>query len=362
MIRTARLSAEAVREVLALLHVAGDADGSYPLSEHVVLRLRHGGEPGHGGEPPAAHVLIRSDDEPLAAPDGSRHTAAPGPTAVPGPTAAPGSTAAPGPTAAAPAPLIGYAYVDISDAVGGASAELAVHPMYRRRVLGRALVTEAMAIAAERHSGVLRLWAHGDHPAANALAQSLDFQRWRVLWQMRRSLHTPLPEPMLPAGVRLRPFRPGVDDEAWVALNAAAFAEHPDQGRWTVQDLHIRLREPWFDAAGFLLAEREVDGELLGFHWTKTHGNPHHEGSGEPSGGRHAHGPIGEVYVLGVAPAAAGAGLGVALTLAGLRHLRGLGLDQAMLYVDESNTRAVALYKRLAFTRWSTDVSFRRRV
>ena len=158
----------------------------------------------------------------------------------------------------------------------------------------------------------------------------------------------------MPAGVKLRPFRPGDDDEAWVALNAAAFAEHPDQGRWTINDLHVRLHEPWFDAAGFLLAEREADGVLLGFHWTKTHGGS----GGEP----HAHGPIGEVYVLGVAPAAAGTGLGSALTLAGLRHLRGLGLDQAMLYVDESNTRAVALYERLAFTRWSTDASFRRKV
>jgi mycothiol synthase len=341
VIRTDRLSAETVRDVLALVHMAGDADGSYPLSEHVVLHLRH------GGEQPAVHVLIRSDDELLADPNA--------------PTPAVGQSAW-------PAPLVGYAHVDTTDAVEGASAELAIHPMYRQRGLGRALVTEAMAIAAEHQPRVLRLWAHGDHPAANALAESLSFERWRVLWQMRRSLYAPVPEPILPAGVQLRAFRPGTDDEAWVALNAAAFAEHPDQGRWTVNDLHVRLREPWFDAAGFLLAEREEDGVLLGFHWTKTHGGTAHSrtahgGSSSESGNeQHAHGPIGEVYVLGIAPAAAGTGLGTALTLAGLRYLRSLGLDQAMLYVDESNTRAVALYERLEFTRWSTDASFRRKV
>jgi mycothiol synthase len=167
-----------------------------------------------------------------------------------------------------------------------------------------------------------------------------------VLHQLRRSLFAPIPAPVLPPGVSLRAFRPGLDDEAWLALNARAFAGHPEQGRWTARDLRIRLAEPWFDPEGFLLAER--GGQLLGFHWTKIHGN----GSG------HQHEPIGEVYVLGVDPAAQGTGLGSALTLAGLRYLRRRGLDQAMLYVDGSNPAAMALYTGLGFARWSVDVTF----
>jgi mycothiol synthase len=300
--------------VLELMRAAGDADGAYPLSEHVVLHLRL------GGDVRAVHLLIRHG-----------------------------------------ADLVGYAHVDTTDPVEGASAELAVHPLHRRRGLGRALVTEAMAVADERAGsapGRLRLWAHGDHPSATALAMRLGFERWRVLWQMRRSLFAEVPEPTLPAGVHLRPFRPGADDDAWVAVNAAAFVDLPDQGRWTLDDLRIRMREPWFDPAGFLLAERDSDKALLGFHWTKIHGTVR-AGHGEVT---HAHEPIGEVYVLGVAPAAHGTGLGTALTLAGLRHLRAQGLDQAMLYVDETNTKAIALYQRLGFARWATDVCFRRRV
>jgi mycothiol synthase len=300
-----------VSQILTLTHAAGDADGAYPLSEHVVLHLRH------GGDSPATHLLARLDGI-----------------------------------------LVGYAHIDPTDVVEGPSAELFVHPLYRRRGLGRALVMAAIA-AAERHDpqGRLRLWAHGDHPSANALALSLGFVRSRVLWQMRRSLFAPVDAPTLPAGVQLREYRPGIDDDAWLALNARAFVDLPDQGGWTAADLHVRLGEAWFDPAGFLVAERSADGAMLGFHWTKVHGG--HSADGQTHAGHH-HDPIGEVYVLGVDPSARGLGLGVALTVAGLRYLRGHDLDQVMLYVDETNRSAIRLYQRLGFARWSTDVCFRR--
>jgi mycothiol synthase len=313
--RLDRLSPAEVSEVLALTHAAGDADGAYPLSEHVTLHLRH------GGDAPAVHLIARDGDD-----------------------------------------LVGYAHVDTTDAVEGPSAELCVHPLYRRRGLGRALVTQAIAVSAEHDPpGRLRLWAHGDHPSASALALSLGFRRARVLWQMRRSLFAPVPAPTVPDGVTLRPFRPGRDDRAWLELNARAFADHPDQGRWTAADLAARVAESWFDPEGFLLAERAGDA-LIGFHWTKVHGTVRHGDLANASGGAsvHDHDPIGEVYVLGVDPAAHGTGLGTALTLAGLRHLRDRGLQQVMLYVEESNEPAIALYQRLGFVRWSTDVCFRR--
>jgi mycothiol synthase len=311
IVRTERLAPTEVADVLELARWAGDADGAFPLSEHVVLHLRH------GGDKPAVHLLARSE---IGA-------------------------------------LVGYAHIDTTDAVDGPSAELCVHPLHRRRGLGRALVLGAIQAARPADpDGRLRLWAHGDHPSANALALSLGFVRARVLWQMRRSLFTEVPMPELPDGVVLRPFEAGVDDAAWLRVNARAFAHHAEQGRWTDADLRVRLAEPWFDEAGFLLAERVEDHELLGFHWTKVHGavRPHDF----QQGAEHDHDPIGEVYVLGVDPAATGLGLGRALTLAGLRHLRDRGLDQVMLYVDESNTTAVALYQALGFARWSTDVSF----
>src|SRR5690606_41171331 len=103
----------------------------------------------------------------------------------------------------------------------------------------------------------LRLWAHGDHPGAAALAAEFGFTRARVLLQLRRSLTEPLADPVLPPGVRLRTFRPGRDEQPWLALNARAFADHPEQGRWTERDLRAPMAEPWLDPAGVLLPEQE---------------------------------------------------------------------------------------------------------
>jgi mycothiol synthase len=294
-------------EVDAVLGLAGAAlatDGRRPLSEHTELHLKR------GGESPARHVVARDRS----------------------------------------GELVGYAHVDPTDEVEGSAAELIVHPAHRRRGLGRALVRAAEAASPD---GRLRLWSHGDHPAAAALAGSLGYDRIRSLWLMRRDLTAPLPEVRVPDGVRLRPFVPGSDDAAWLAVNTRAFADHPEQGLWTERDLQARLHEPWFDAAGFILAEDEPTGQLLGFHWTKVHGaDAEHP---------HQHPPIGEVYVVGVDPAAQGRRLGWVLTLAGLHYLRDeRGLSSVILYVESDNAPALRVYEGLGFDHADTDVMYRR--
>ena len=147
---------------------------------------------------------------------------------------------------------------------------------------------------------------------------------------------------------------PGQDEEAWLRLNASAFASHPEQGGWTSQDLALREEEPWFDPAGFFIADR--DGTMAGFHWTKVPGIGAAQRADGPAGDDETR--VGEVYVVGVDPGQRGTGLGRALTLAGLRHLRASGLEQAMLYVDEENVPAVKMYESLGFTRWRTDAMY----
>jgi mycothiol synthase len=302
-----------ISAVGALVERVTERDGTRPLSEHVMLHLRY------GGDTDVRHVMAWDDEA-----------------------------------------LVGYAHMDVTDPVDGPSAELAVDPAQRGRGIGAALVT---LLRRESPDGRLRLWSHGEHAAAGALATSMGFTRSRVLWQMRRNLTAMLPAPVVPNGITIRTFVPGRDDEAWLALNAQAFADHPEQGAWTEQDLHNRLREPWFDAEGFFLAER-VSGattELVGFHWTKVHGGTlthSHDGHELHTHAGHGHDPIGEIYVIGVAPQEAGTGLGKALALTGLCHLRAQGLADAMLYVEADNARAIGLYEALGFRHWDTDVMY----
>jgi mycothiol synthase len=268
------------------------------LSEESELRLRHGGPP--GGE----DVVVRDGDS-----------------------------------------VIGYARLD------DGAAELVVHPASRRRGFGTRLLDLVLALNGDRG---LSVWAHGDLPGSAELLGSHGFERARVLLQMRRDLAgiDADPRPALPDDARVLPFRPGRDEQAWLRVNARAFAHHPEQGSWTAEDVRLREAEPWFDPAGFLMAWRgdpDDGGVLLGFHWTKVH--PPGEVADEP---------VGEVYVLGIDPEAQGLRLGRALTDLGLAHLRGRGLTQVLLYVDEDNATAVRLYEWRGFTRFSADVSWRR--
>jgi mycothiol synthase len=302
---TGQLRPSAVDEVFRIVAAATEADRVGPLSEHVRLHLRNGGDP-EGGR----HVLLYAHGR-----------------------------------------LAGYGHLDVTDTFKGSSAELVVDPLQRGNGYGRELVAR---LVRESPDGRLRLWAHGLQPAAKQVAATMGFTRSRELWRMQRPLSIPLPPVKVPPGVTVRTFRPGADDEAWVALNAVAFADHPEQGRLTLADLHRRMAEPWFDPHGFFLAER--DGELVGFHWTKVHGGQ--DADGRPDG--HGHEPIGEVYVVGVHPDHHGGGLGRALTLTGLHHLDRQDLTRAMLYVDARNGPAIRVYTTLGFQRVDRDVMFSR--
>ncbi|AQA12575.1 mycothiol synthase [Streptomyces malaysiensis subsp. malaysiensis] len=288
------LSSAEARDVLRLIAEAARIDGQQAVSEQGRLQLR-------GRREGVRHLVLREPSGELA----------------------------------------GYAQLEDTDPVEAPAAELVVHPARRGQGHGRALGVTLLKESGKR----LRVWAHGGHASARHLAQVLGLTLFRELRQMRRPLGSlaelGLPEPALPEGVTVRTFRPGEDDAAWLAANAAAFAHHPEQGSLTQRDLDDRKGEPWFDPEGFFLAER--DGEIVGFHWTKVHAEER----------------LGEVYVVGVRPDAQGGGLGKALTSVGLRHLAARGLPTAMLYVDADNFAAVAVYERLGFVTHETDLMYR---
>ena len=210
-------------------------------------------------------------------------------------------------------------------------AEFVVEPVHRGKRIGTRILEQLL----ERCDPGVKFWAHGDHPAARVLAASHGFAPVRRLLQLRASVTAS------PAADRSTTgFRPGVDDDDWLALNARAFAFHPEQGSVSQSDLDGLTTESWFDPGDFLLLR---DGDLLvGYCWLKIEDS------------------IGEFYVVGVDPERQGEGLGRRLMDAGFSRLAARGIRTAALYVESDNVPAVSLYRSLGFTEYSVDIQYAR--
>lgn len=266
--------------VLALVDAATAADGVAPLNEEARLQL---------GRTDALHWLATDGDA-----------------------------------------IVGYAQWQPTNATG----QLVVHPEHRRAGHGTSLFAALTSDVAEP-----AIWAFGDQHGAQRFAASADLVPARGLHIMERDLQPGEGGRRPPEGVRLRSFTPD-DADAFLAVNAAAFADHPEQGHFSADDLANRQAEPWWNPGGLILAE-DAEG-VVGFHWTKRHDDT-----------------TGEVYVLGVHPRGAGRGLGGVLLDAGLAYLARGGNTRVILYVDAGNTPAVALYERSGFRVVHTDTLYR---
>jgi len=289
------------------------ADGARPLSEQPLLELLT-------DDADLTHVVVRADD-------------------------------------ALGAPVVGYAQVDRRGATP--SAELVVDPEHRRRGIGRMLLRTAQRDATlPSRSGApagrpeLRVWAHGFGPAAQAFSRAMGLQVVRELQLQTRPLDdAPLDLEGAVAAAGAREFRPGEDDDAWVAANARIFAQHPEQGRLTLADLRTREAQEWFDPSLFYVVPSLDDPTRIdAYAWLKV---------------EHPHASVGatssaEIYVIGVDPALQGRGMGGRLTTLALAALRRTGADHAELWVDADNLAAVATYARAGFTVASRDVQLSR--
>ncbi|MEM1333013.1 MAG: mycothiol synthase, partial [Actinomycetota bacterium] len=287
-----QMAQDEIDAVNHLLDAAARADGRRPLSDHLYLDLVHGGR--HGGF--AGLVAWEpGHDHPVA-------------------------------------------YAQVSEANASNVIELVVHPHHRYEMatIGPELLDAALDVVRSTGGGHVNWWVYEPTSAHLALAEHGGLRQGRTLLQMRR----PLPAERQ-ATVDTRAFVPGSDDEAWLSVNNRAFAEHGEQGGWTLDTFCQRRGEAWFDPSGFRIHER--DDRMAGFCWTKVHDADATTASDAIDG------RLGEIYVIAVDPDFHGLGLGSELTLAGLDHLTSAGIRTAMLYVDADNVGAVRMYERLGF-------------
>lgn len=240
-------------------------------------------------------------------------------------------------------PLVGYVSVLADGTVQGM-----VRPDQRRRRHGTALLRAALELRPD--AGV---WAHG------ALEGSVAFLTGAGLHETRRllTLHRPLgpahPVPEVPAptleDLHLDTFVADRDAEAWLEVNATAFADHPEQGAMTRADLDQRMAEAWFDPEDLLVARRGED--LVGFVWVKQ------EAAGEADGASSA--VDAEIYVVATSPAVQGHGVAGHLLATSLTRLQEAGVPGVELYVEADNAPALALYERWGFSISGRDVQLR---
>jgi mycothiol synthase len=275
------LDADQVAALTEFVDRVTEATGTRPLSDHLWLDLRAGGSPGF--------VVATVADR-----DG----------------------------------LVGLAQISAANDTSSLEAFTAPGLSDARVVLDDVAET-ALDAFARSGGGRVFWWVDDPTEADRAFADAHGFEPVRGLHEMRRPL--PLDRH---ATVATRDYVPGTDDDAWLAVNNRAFADHGEQGGWTRDDLQHRMAEPWFDPAGFRV--HEIDGRIAAFCWTKLHDEL------DPV--------IGEIYVIAVDPDFHGQGLGRELTLAGLDSIAARGITEANLYVDAHNAAALGLYERLGFT------------
>ncbi len=210
-----------------------------------------------------------------------------------------------------------------------------VLPAWRSRGVGAALVerAEARARVIEPQPRLLTTVVVGENPSAIALFEGRGYRRTERSWHMSIELDGPPREPVWPAGLAVRTYRPGSDDRPLYELIATAFADnegYDSSGRTFEEFEKFALRRDLDPSLYFVVEERaRVVGAVL---------CPQYPGEGW-------------IRQLAVHRDYRGRGLGTAL----LRHAFGefyrRDLPRAGLTVDSWNTTgAKRLYEREGMT------------
>ncbi len=218
-------------------------------------------------------------------------------------------------------------------------------PSPKVRQLAKRLVEEGIGHIKSRGGGQVQLFSPMSSELIGEVAEEAGFEESFTLLSVKKELSAYFPQEPPPSqestkkdaeAVSVRGFRVGQDEQTWLELNRRAFAVHKEQGKWSLGDFLYRENLPWFDPDGLLILE--IANKPAGFCWTKIVQD-------RPLGP----GNTGEIYILGLDSQYRGRGLGKALLIAGIRHLRDAKTTVCSLYTDSANVTAIRLYDSLGF-------------
>ena len=177
-------------------------------------------------------------------------------------------------------------------------------------------------------TGQATAWAADGWAEASFLRDRGFAPQGAVLTQFYRPLDRQLRQPELPAGYTIRSLTGPEEIPARVDVHRAAFAP----SKMTAAKYELLVRLDHYDYERDLVAIAP-DGTFAAFTmcWLD------------------ADAAIGEFEPVGVHPDHQRRGLGRAINLAGLRRLRELGANDAMVFSEQSNAASEALYRSVGF-------------
>ncbi|SDT70297.1 mycothiol synthase [Jiangella sp. DSM 45060] len=226
----------------------------------------------------------------------------------------------------------------------------AVHPDYRRRGLGRALLAwseargrQQLAAATVNLPARIRVYLDEAHTEARRLAEAAGFTPIRWYVDMRRDLGVDLPAGHVPDGLRIEPYSRDRDEDVRVTHNESFARDHwgssPfDAESWAV---HVVGGEKFRPDWSFIAVE-EATGRVVGYLMSGAY-----DQDWEPQGFTE-----GWTDLVSVRREWRGRGVAGALLTAAMRAYAAGGMQYAGLDVDTDNpSGALGTYTRLGYER-----------
>jgi len=243
--------------------------------------------------------------------------------------------------------IAGYADID-NQANVVISIYAYVAPEFRGRGVGTALrqwseeyAHRATGLAPAEDQVLVQQFIPSPAASARQLLEDVGYRAVRETFVMETSLDRPLAEPAWPAGIAVRTFVPGEDDQATYEAVEDAFRDLWGRPPGTFERFAALIRAPGFDPALWLLA---FDGDEIA-----------------ATGLARALSDEGWIDVVGVRRPWRRRGLGLALLHSLLADLRARGMRTAALSVDaESQTGAPRLYGRAGMTVRTSYLRYRK--
>ena len=242
--------------------------------------------------------------------------------------------------------LVGWGSVlrQVRDGLAVYQTTGSIHPAWRRRGIGRAILRRNEARIRELAEGfpdpegrAYGSWCGEREGGADELLASEGYTPVRFGFAMRRPNLDDIPEAPLPDGLEIRDVRPEHHRTIWQADNEA-FRDHWGHREQTEEDFNALFARPDLDTALWSVAwdGGEVAGSVLTFVWKSEN---------EVLGVQR-----GWLEHISVRRPWRRRGVARAVIADALRRLEAAGMNEAMLGVDSENpTGALQLYRSLGF-------------